>query len=379
MSRAGRGEGGAGPWEVAAVSSGRDDARPLHRDDDPAMGAVRSTRQLIRVLAACAATIGLAGCTGDAEPTVAATATTTGYPDIPAIVRTVGPSVVTVLTAQGSGSGIVYRAGGIVITNEHVVQGSTNVTLALADGSRVPAAVKATDPVTDVAVLQAGRTDLPPATFVTALPAAGAPAIVLGSPLGFNDSVTSGVISGLHRQIPGSAQERQSLVDLIQTDAPISPGNSGGALVDGAGRVVGMSEAYIPPSAGAVALGFAIPAATVVHAADNLLATGRVPHAYLGLQPADLTADIAGRLGLGSTTAGAAVLSIAPGGPAATAGLRPGDVITSVDGTPVESAEDLLAILRSMRPGDTATVQVARDGDTKTLQVRVGDRPPGSD
>lgn len=186
----------------------------------------------------------LAGC-GASAPT---TSTPSAGPavDLPALVRQVEASVVTVLTGSGVGSGIVYKTDGTVVTNAHVVEGARQVSVAFADGQQVSANVRAVDRVTDVAVLQADRTDLTAATFETALPEVGALAVVVGSPLGFEATVTSGIISGLHRQIPGSASTGAPLVDLIQTDAAISPGNSGGALIDGQGRVVGMSQAYIP-------------------------------------------------------------------------------------------------------------------------------------
>jgi len=204
---------------------------------------------------------------------------------VPDIAVRVQPSVVTVLVEGGNGSGVVYSADGLILTNEHVVRGNEQVQIAFADGQRVAGVVEATDPVTDLALVEVRRRDLPAAKFDTALPRVGSLAVVLGSPLGFQNTVTAGVISGLHREIPGSAAQSQSLVDLIQTDAPISPGNSGGAVVDADGEVIGISEAYIPPQAGAVALGFAIPAATAVDVADQLQKTGRARHAFAGLAP----------------------------------------------------------------------------------------------
>lgn len=196
----------------------------------------------------------------------------------------------------------------------------------------------------------------------------------MGSPLGFEATVTSGIISGLHRQIPGSASTGAPLVDLIQTDAAISPGNSGGALIDGQGRVVGMSQAYIPPSAGAVALGFAIPAANVVDVADQLLASGTAQHAYVGIQPGTLSPQIAEQLAV-DRTSGAVVLEVVPLGPAATAGIRPGDVITAVNGHDIESAEDFIAALRALDPGDRVDLTVLRGGETQQISVTVTDRP----
>ncbi|MBG6182675.1 hypothetical protein IWX65_000608 [Arthrobacter sp. CAN_A214] len=184
--------------------------------------------------------------------------------------------------------------------HEVVVTVPADSEFAFADGQRVSGTVEATDVVSDLALVRADRTGLPAAEFETDLPRTGETAIVIGSPLGFENTVTAGIISGLHREIPGSARTSQSLVDLIQTDAPISPGNSGGAVVNGQGKIIGISEAYIPPQSGAVALGFAIPAATAVEVAEQLLEDGTAEHAFLGLVPGAITAQIAQQLGLES-------------------------------------------------------------------------------
>jgi S1-C subfamily serine protease len=262
--------------------------------------------------------------------------------------------VVTVLTDKGLGSGIVYKADGTIITDAHVVAGAHQITVAFADGQQVTAKVRAADNVSDVAVLQADRGGLTPATFEKSLPQVGALAVVIGSPLGFEATVTSGIISGLHRQIPGSSSAGAPLVDLIQTDAPISPGNSGGALIDGQGHVVGVCEAYIPPTAGAVALGFATTAAMVVDVADQLLGTGTAHHAYIGVQPRSLTPQIAQQLGVNRTN-GVVVLAVGTPGPAADAGIKPGDVITAFNGRDTPTAESFISALQATKPGDKRT------------------------
>jgi serine protease DegQ len=218
------------------------------------------------------------------------------------------------------------------------------------------------------------RSGLPAARFETALPEVGALAIALGSPLGFENTATAGIVSGLGREIPAEGAEGQPMVDLIQTDAAISPGNSGGALVNGAAAVIGVNEAYIPPSAGAVSLGFAIPSATVVHVVDQLLRSGRAQHAYLGIQPAPLTPEIAQQLGVDRTD-GVVVLSVTQGSPAAAAKLEQGDIIVSLDGTPIRTLSDLYAALRQQRPGDRVGIRVVRDGAEQTITVTLGDRP----
>ena len=293
---------------------------------------------------------------------------------IPQIVENLAPSVVTIFTNGGLGSGVVYSADGLILTNEHVVSGQREVEVAFADGQRVKGTVKATDPVTDLALVQADRTGLPKPTFQTTLPKVGEGAIVLGSPLGFENTATAGIISGLHRSIPDSASSSLSLVDLIQTDAPISPGNSGGAVVNMRGEVIGISEAYIPPSAGAVALGFAIPAATAVEVAEQLLADGTAEHAYLGLTPGELTPQIAGQLGI-DASGGVVVLAVEGDGPAGRAGIRPGDVLESLEGVELTTPEKLLAELRNRNPGDNVTFKVKRENQSRDVKVELIERP----
>lgn len=337
---------------------------------------------------------GMAGCTGaDQSPAPSASstagstaqgssgtalATQPGTPqaaaDIPSIVENVQPSVVTVLTNGGLGSGVVFAAEGLILTNEHVVRGNTDVEIAFADGQRVAGTVKATDAISDLALVEAKRTGLPAAKFQSELPRVGELAIVIGSPLGFENTATAGIISGLHREIPGSAASSQSLVDLIQTDAAISPGNSGGAVVNARGEVIGISEAYIPPQSGAVALGFAIPAATAVRVAEQLREDGTADHAFIGVRPGAITSQIADALGL-ENTRGALVLSVVDGGPADRAGIRPGDVLVSLDGKELASPEDLLAELRGKNPDQTVNVGYRRGTESKEAKVILAARP----
>ena len=326
-----------------------------------------------------------AGCTSAGrQPAAAAPAPRTAgkssaqageaFGQIPDVVAKTQTSVVTIITSKGLGSGVVWSADGIVVTNEHVIRGSRRVEVAFADGRRVSGTVRAADDVTDVAVVQANRKGLPPATFQKQLPRVGDLAIAMGSPLGFENTVTAGIISGLHREIPGSGQQTQSLVDLIQTDAAISPGNSGGALLNSKGEVVGISEAFIPPSQGAVSIGFAIPADTAVNVVDQLLRSGRARHAFLGVQPGDLTPEIARQLGV-SARSGVVVLDVVSGGPAAKAGMRPGDVVTAINGKQVSSVEDFLAALRPLSPGQTVTVSYLRGQAKHDAKVVLANRP----
>jgi len=330
----------------------------------------------------------LSGCTLGREPQarsapapVIAPSAQAATGDIPEVVRKVEPSVVTIAHDQGTGSGVIWSKDGVVVTNNHVVrvqdQVVERVEVAFFDGRRVPGTVRATDPSTDLAVVQVDRKDLKPATFQRALPQVGELAVVIGSPLGFENTVTAGIISGLHRQIPGSAaQGIRSLVDLIQTDAPISPGNSGGALVNGRGEIVGISDAYIPPQQGAVSIGFAIPSATTIDVVGDLLRTGRATHAYLGIVPGQVTRDVAAQLGL-DQAAGVLVREVGEGTPAAGAGVQPGDVLAKLDGKPLDTVEDFLGELRQHRPGDRVNLTIIRDGREQQMTATLADNPNG--
>jgi serine protease DegQ len=312
-----------------------------------------------------------------AAPQASASAQATAAGNIPEIVRKVEPSVVTIFVDNGLGSGVVWAKDGTVVTNHHVIESAGTggrVQVAFADGRRVGGRVGASDPITDLAVVKADRTDVPPATFQRSLPVVGELAVAIGSPLGLESTVTAGIISGLHREIPGANQ--QSLVDLLQTDAAISPGNSGGALVNGRGEIVGINEAYLPPSTGAVSLGFAIPSTTVVDVVGQLLENGRASHAFLGITPQAITPEIANQLGL-DRTSGVLVYEVEPGGPAADAGIQPGDVLTRMGGRELEGVEDLLDELRQHKAGDRVQITLVRGGRTQQVDVTLSERPPG--
>jgi serine protease Do len=200
----------------------------------------------------------------------------------------------------------------------------------------------------------------------------------VGSPSGFESTVTSGVISGLNRelspQLTGGQQQIPSLVDLIQTDAPISPGNSGGALANRDGEVVGINIAYLPPTqTGAENIGFAIPSYTVVSVADQLIENGVATQPYLGIYLSDLTPEAARRFDT-QTESGALVAKVEPGGPADSAGLERGDIITALGSADIRSSGDLLSALRRYRPGDSVKVSVLRDGEQTGVDLRLGER-----
>jgi len=315
-------------------------------------------------------------------PPAATAQVSAGVLDLPALVRQIEPSIVAVSATNrfgpaGEGSGVIVREDGVIVTNHHVVDGADAVVVALADGSQIPADVEAVDPVSDLAALRVDRDDLPAARLSDGYPQVGEPAIAIGNPLGFESTVTAGIVSGLGRSIPArSAQGGLSLVDLIQTDAAISPGNSGGALVGADGRIIGINVAYIPPSAGAVSLGFAIPAPTVRDVVDELLEDGTADHAYLGARLATVSPQISTELDLGAPS-GAAIIAVEHDGPAATAGLSPGDVITGIDGEPVRDVPGLLTLLRRYDPGDRAVLTVVDASSERSVTIEFGVRPAG--
>lgn len=320
------------------------------------------------------------------SPTAAAatdaSATTTApdgatFANIPELVREVEPAVVAVLRQGGEGSGVIFDPDGLVVTNAHVVRGATDLAVQLADGSRVPAEVVAADRLSDLAVLRVDEDGLPAATFADRPPEVGELAVAMGNPLGLNNTVTAGIVSGLNRTLPAGGQQggpTNVLVDLIQTDAAISPGSSGGALVAADGTVLGVNVAFASPAAGAVSIGFAIPSMTVTSIVEELLADGEVEHAFLGVQLAPVTPQIAEQFDLG-VGEGALVVDVVEGGPAAEAGLESGAVITAVDGEPITAFTELIAALRGHDPGDVVTLTVVEGGEERQVEVELGERP----
>ncbi len=289
----------------------------------------------------------------------------------------VGPSVVQVNVENGVGSGVIYREDGYVITNNHVVEGASDVSVAFADGTTEPAEVVGRDPDTEIAVIRVDRDDLPAASFNESEDlVVGQLAVAIGSPSGFEATVTSGVISGLGREFPAELTGGfdPSLVDLIQTDAAISPGNSGGALVDREGEIIGINVAYLPPAeTGAVNIGFAIPSDTAVSVSDQLIETGEVASPYLGVFTTDLSPEDADRFDL-PVDSGAIVERVELGSAASEAGVRRGDIIVALGDAPIENSGDLLGALRDYRPGDTVDLTVVRDGGEETLEVTLDER-----
>ncbi len=279
---------------------------------------------------------------------------------------------------EGMGSGVIYRSDGYIVTNNHVVEGSRDVEVAFADGATERGEVVGTDPTTDIAVVRVDRDGLPAAGFASGDSIVGQTAVAVGSPSGFESTVTSGIISGTGREVPAEytgGKQATSLVDLVQTDAAISPGNSGGALADREGRVIGINVAYLPPAeTGAENIGFAIPSATAVSVADQLIENGEAVHPYLGVYLSDLTQETATRFG-SPVDSGALIEEVEPGSPADDAGVRRGDIVTAAGSEDVRSSGDLLSALRDYMPGDEVGLKIVRNNEKTTLQVNLAERP----
>jgi S1-C subfamily serine protease len=339
--------------------------------------------------------------TGTAGPTSTLPPASQGEPS-PAteVAKILGPSVVNIKvtgTSSGNGfgfgqgqsqqysaegSGVIYSADGYIITNNHVVTDETSgnpvstIEVTLATGEQLPATLVGHDPMTDLAVVKVTpKGSLPVAKFVAGAPQVGEYAVAIGSPLGFENSVTLGIVSGLGRSLSGLSGGNIAYTNLIQTDAPISPGNSGGALANSKGEVIGINVAYLPPGeTGAVNIGFAIPSVTATAVADQLIATGKATHAYMGVGTQPITPELQQQYNLSRST-GLLIAEVAPGSPAAAAGLQQGDIVIKVNGQDVTDSSALAAMIRDMKPGDQVQVTVDRNGQEQTITVTLAERP----
>ena len=290
------------------------------------------------------------------------------------VARTVTPAVVSVsIPNVGSGSGVIIRADGVILTNAHVVGDAQRVEVGLADGRRLVGRVLGRDPRMDIAVVRVQASGLPVATLGNSDQLeVGQTAIAIGNPIGLERTVTTGIVSAVNRSPVGF-----ELGGLIQTDAAINPGNSGGPLLDSQGRVIGINSAVLRGTTG---LGFAIPINIAQDIANQVLTTGRITRAYLGVVPMDLLPEIVSRFGL-PVREGVIVRSVGANTPAARAGFQPGDIITAIDDAPVRSTGELLRILRAHRSGETVRIAIVRLDDQgrvtsrPTLTVRLDEAP----
>jgi serine protease Do len=288
------------------------------------------------------------------------------------VARDASPAVVSVSRAGGSGSGVIIRRDGVIITNAHVVGSATTVQVALADGRRVTGQVLGGDPSVDVAIVRIPLTDAPVAPVGDSdRLAVGQSAIAIGNPLGLERTVTTGVVSAVNRTIQGLPLEAA----LIQTDAAINPGNSGGPLLDSQGRVIGINTVVLrdPSGAGAAAgLGFAVPINLANDVAQQILTTGRVRRAYMGVSLAEITPQVAAQFRL-PVRQGVGIVEVEPGSPADRGGVRAQDIITRANDTPVTSTGDLRRVIRGAGPGGTVSLTVLRPSGTSTLRLTLGE------
>ncbi len=269
------------------------------------------------------------------------------------------PSVVQIRSGIGAGSGVIYKSNGYILTAAHVVEGADTVTVRLADGSRLDGKVLGRDPGRDVAVVKVNRTKLRAARIARDPVSVGQLAVAIGSPFGLQDSVTAGVVSGVGRTLPTG----EAIVDAIQTDAPVNPGNSGGPLADRLGRVIGINVAVRGNGADSVA--FAVPIDAAMETVRRLeKGESPAPVAFLGVTGTDPS----------SGPGGALVTDVQPGTPAAKVGLKAGDLITAVDGVAITSMSELAAIVRHHAPGDRVRLRFTRDGKRHSVEVVLSER-----
>ena len=309
--------------------------------------------------------------------------------DVSQVAKEVLPSVVTIsasgATGSGTGSGEVIKSDGYILTNNHVISPAASggsLQVLFSDGKTATATLVGRDVLTDVAVIKVDETGLPAISIgKSSTLIVGQPVVALGAPLGLSSTVTSGIVSALGRtiEVPGENNKNALLLNAIQTDAAINPGNSGGALVNCNGQFVGIPSAgaSVPSSSGEssggnIGLGFAIPSDTAISLADEIISTGRVSHAYLGLSATPVSAQTAASNGV---SPGLYVTVVGPTGPAQAAGLRVGDIITTIDGQAATSVDQLVALTLSKNPGDKVELGYERNGSSATATLTLGTQP----
>ncbi|MFN3304236.1 MAG: S1C family serine protease [Roseateles sp.] len=271
----------------------------------------------------------------------------------------------------GLGSGVIISNDGVLLTNNHVVDGASDIEVQLSDGRQAQATLVGTDPETDLAVLKVALPGLPAIALGDAASLqVGDAVLAIGNPFNVGQTVTSGIVSALGRSQLGI----NTFENFIQTDAAINPGNSGGALVDADGRLVGINTAIFSRSGGSLGIGFAIPVDVARQVAAAILKDGVVARGWIGVQTRELTPELAEALKLGDTK-GVLIGGVVADAPAAKAGIKPGDVLTRVGPQPVTSPAELLASVAALKPGSQAEVAVQRGGKALSFQLAVAQRP----
>ncbi|HKJ75967.1 MAG TPA: Do family serine endopeptidase [Gammaproteobacteria bacterium] len=278
-------------------------------------------------------------------------------------------------TETSLGSGVIVSDKGYVLTNYHVIRQADAIQVALRDGRKADALVVGVDPEADLAVLRVDLPDLPSITFGRSQDLrVGDVVLAIGNPFGVGQTVTQGIVSAKGRSRVGI----NTFENFIQTDAPINPGNSGGALVTTRGELVGINTAIFSRSGGSQGIGFAIPISLAEQSMRQIIEHGRVTRGWLGVEIQEVTPELAESFGL-ETTEGVLVAGVLRGGPAAEAGLRPGDVLTHVANEPVEDVRDALDAIASQKPGDETTLQLIREGETLERTATIAERPARSE
>jgi len=271
---------------------------------------------------------------------------------------------------HGLGSGVIISPDGYIVTNNHVIDGAVDIRVTMSNREVLSAKLVGADPLTDLAVIKVNGTNLPSVPWGnSASLRAGQTVLAFGNPYGFRFTVTRGIISALNRPNP-DASDRRKPGEFIQTDAAINPGNSGGALVDARGELIGINAFLISSSGSFSGMGFAIPAQIVQPTVETLIRDGKVTHAYIGIQIADVTPDNAKFFQMNKAE-GALISQVEPDAPGAKAGLRTGDVITELDGKPVTDAGQLQMTVGQKRPGETIHLLVMRDSKPTSVAVKL--------
>lgn len=272
------------------------------------------------------------------------------------------------------GSGVIVAPDGTILTNHHVIEGADGIEVLLADGRRARASLIGSDPETDLAVLRIDLTAVPSIVFADSDAAKiGDVVLAIGNPFGVGQTVTMGIVSALGRTQLGI----NTFENFIQTDAAINPGNSGGALVDTEGRLLGINTAIYSRSGGSLGIGFAIPASAARGVMEQIVRTGSVVRGYIGVEPQDVTPELAQAFKLPRRD-GAIIASVMRGGPADKAGVRTGDILVEVDGRAIPNTATMLNVIAQIPPGSTARFTFVRDGRELGLPITVARRPrPG--
>jgi Do/DeqQ family serine protease len=273
--------------------------------------------------------------------------------------------------AFGLGSGVIISPKGYILTNQHVVEAADEIEVALADGKKFAAKVVGNDPETDLAVLHVDAQNLPAIVLGQAENLrVGDVVLAIGNPLGVGQTVTMGIISALHR----TGLSINTFENFIQTDAAINQGNSGGALIDSSGNLVGINTAILSQTGGSIGIGFAIPVSTAKQVMEQLIATGAVTRGWVGVELQEITAELADSFKLG-TSAGVLVAGVQRGSPADRAGIKPGDIVLRVDGKQVKDPDSVRTLIVALVPGKQITFKLKRGQSELELPVQVGKRP----